>query len=1003
MLDKDNFLLKYFFLYGVPEEVKNDLKINGLKEQNNISPVVLSSYSVEGDNELFNALKSKLNEDNYLKNNIFPIQENYLCDVNFPLDVLESPTLTIKSNPFNQYIDSSSSFENMPQPFNHCFQYIFKLDETKEDSVILNFTVLIFYENVADVKDRYEEQLNKSLLSSFLFPISKYFNIFIGKALILVSEKPIFSLMREILRYVFNKYIHKKYTYFPIEQLIINCFEKINGNNSKENSGMTKYKIYKEPILPYCDLNISFFLDIFKLEDIFNIAEYYLCSKNIIISSTNVEYLFPIYYILMTLFFPLNKNSNERFYKLVIPDQENLQRTLFGSIAQTFQFIYKDEKMDKEILKKICRIKGDILIYQIYEDENDNYKIKIFKNIIKYDEENDNFTEIDLTKVKYDTIIEKVCNLKQDLYKDLIQSLKNDIQIINREYDENKSNIKYPHFFDFSFDYSKYDSLRIHFTTLFINFFVIALHPITFKLVDNKIEIDIIEFVQFENDPDANELLSTLYTTPQSDLIYKNGIIKNGKFDTRSLKQIILLDYFMKISFGNKNKSYFKPKSPNEKNKFKYKNKNLDLKDLFNYSNILNSDSKNIYYYINRLYLYTLKNACNQNINFEIEQAKNFSEYLQFYQKLTDDETIYKKDIDEFENKRALNYVIFYGEKFGLHFGQFVSKNIYDLNNNDDSSLDGDIIDQNNIYEKYYKVILDETEIFHGLLITQIIPIENKEQLAACAIGLYVSIYLINLLSELSTKNPYKNKLLEIIKRNKVKLLKLFNITKGFYGKYDLLINFLYIIFSNRQFNKGYKEYTDSLIQRLEKEKIMPPIITILMHNHDISLDFKVIKNSTEKNNRNKKYTSNDFDRKKTYIDSRKRSIKKKRAIVTKSYINKNAIYINYEPIKEILIYNIERNNHEHEYNIMNGINDNYNCENKDCKINLNFTIQQNKNGRQNIEYVENPRNIINKILKKILMKKSLFIHSYNDVNEINQIAMLDELYFKIGFFKEQQ
>lgn len=202
MLDKHNCLLKYFFLYGVPEEIKNDLKINGLKEQNNISPVVLSSYSYseEGDNELFNVLKSKLNEDNYLKNNIFPIQENYLCVVNFPLDVLESPTLTIKSNPFNQYIDSSSSFENMPQPFNHCFQYIFKLDETKEDSVILNFTVLIFYENVADVKDRYEEKLNKSLLSSFLFPISKYFNIFIGKALILVSEKPIFSLMREILK-----------------------------------------------------------------------------------------------------------------------------------------------------------------------------------------------------------------------------------------------------------------------------------------------------------------------------------------------------------------------------------------------------------------------------------------------------------------------------------------------------------------------------------------------------------------------------------------------------------------------------------------------------------------------------------------------------------------------------------------------------------------------------------------------------------------------------------
>ena len=109
--------------------------------------------------------------------------------------------------------------------------------------------------------------------------------------------------------------------------------------------------------------------------------------------------------------------------------------------------------------------------------------------------------------------------------------------------------------------------------------------------------------------------------------------------------------------------------------------------------------------------------------------------------------------------------------------------------------------------------------------------------------------------------------------------------------------------------------------------------------------------------------------------------------------------------IEEISIYNIEREKHEHNYNIMDGINDDYNCENKNCPIILNFSIQKNKDDNKDICLLLNPRYIIIKLLKKILENNSLFIYPYEDeLNEdINQIAMLDELYFQIGFFKVQQ
>jgi uncharacterized protein YggT (Ycf19 family) len=199
--------------------------------------------------------------------------------------------------------------------------------------------------------------------------------------------------------------------------------------------------------------------------------------------------------------------------------------------------------------------------------------------------------------------------------------------------------------------------------------------------------------------------------------------------------------------------------------------------------------------------------------------------------------------------------MVFFDENFNLHFGQFVHKNmkiIYN-NKNDIHKSDNinysrlDFLENNETYEKYYKSTLDEAEIFYDLFITQIIVSENRMQLASCAIGLFISIYIIYLLSQISNSDPNNKKILDIIYKYQEKLFELFKKTDGYYGKYDFLITLLFEIVSSKYNNN---KYTDLLIQKLEDQKILPSIIIILMYNHKISLNFRTIKLYIEQSNR---------------------------------------------------------------------------------------------------------------------------------------------------------
>ena len=52
-------------------------------------------------------------------------------------------------------------------------------------------------------------------------------NIYTGKALVLISEKPIFSLMKQILEKIYSDIISQKFTPFHLEPFFINFINSI--------------------------------------------------------------------------------------------------------------------------------------------------------------------------------------------------------------------------------------------------------------------------------------------------------------------------------------------------------------------------------------------------------------------------------------------------------------------------------------------------------------------------------------------------------------------------------------------------------------------------------------------------------------------------------------------------------------------------------------------------------------------------------------------------------
>ena len=121
MIKNDNSLIKYLFLLGLSEKTKEQIleDINN-NESNSYIPEVLSYYSNEGINSMFDSIKKNLgkneSKDYDLLNNIFPMKSDYL-DIITSDEYDEVKVKEIKDT-YSDYIIRIKNNKNPPECFN---------------------------------------------------------------------------------------------------------------------------------------------------------------------------------------------------------------------------------------------------------------------------------------------------------------------------------------------------------------------------------------------------------------------------------------------------------------------------------------------------------------------------------------------------------------------------------------------------------------------------------------------------------------------------------------------------------------------------------------------------------------------------------------------------------------------------------------------------------------------------------------------------------------------
>ena len=634
----------------------------------------MSSYSLEGKTSIFELIKNNIDKNDELKNNLFPMKSDYL-DFILSEDYDEAIMGKIKSN-FTDYIIYTNE-DYSKEHFYHCFQYEFERENGF--TLNLNFGVLIFYEKINSVEMNLQKMKKKH---------KKDKDIYLGKALVLISDKAVFSLMKNILEKIYELLKSKKLSEYlnsfsvssilvnPLKNLnenfdsfIVNLFNSLKKNDKiisfidKKDKNSLDYYPKLDSILPFCDLNLGFFFKIFDINDIFLIAEYYFLNKPILIISPNPEILYPIYHILMNLFFPLNIHTRYRFYHLLNPVL--VYTGLLGPVP-IFYFIYTDKKknhgfIEENILRKIAenKIDTDILIIQIKKHNDKKSTIDIKKNIYLYEKVDDKFyfSKTPTEKKNKKTLIEKTMRNHEN-YSIYYLTITSQIKLIMDNMKKTESD-----FFQFPNDLKNYDLLKKNFFGLIIKFLVNKIRPVTFKLNDdNKMEFLPLELreekkdfqfkknYEFENIIDV-DLKDFYEESPQREIIYKSGIINTTKFDINYLQNQILIDYLIKINQYDPKRLYFDDDLYNDKTKLDidYQNpKKILFEDLF--EQISNLGKINSIKPVKKMDLSksVFRNKSNKEINLI---SPNFK--LNFETKLGDKFQLFKKYISMFIGNKS--------------------------------------------------------------------------------------------------------------------------------------------------------------------------------------------------------------------------------------------------------------------------------------------------------------------------------------------------------------
>lgn len=427
--------------------------------------------------------------------------------------------------------------DKKPNHFFHCFGQIEEKIQSNFDLEIF-FSVLIFFEEIIIKKSN-----------------EKYF---IPKAFLIISENPYFLLHKYILETIYLRCLSIQE--YPIELLILTFFsllKKNKLNNAKIFSFNNffkdfQYLIDKETFLPILDFNIGPFFSFFNFDEFILLAEFFFTRSTILIYTDEVEKLFPFYFILMNLIYPLKNNANIKYEYY----QYCTSSTFFHIIKHNIScFIAINYNLTEDNLCQFTSLRND----RILAVDLKNFKMKIYKPD-KIDNHIDNFSNNGISieenssilRIIFDNLIEKdkeeelkltniisfyVAQIKQYSREKLIFTDFLDYSLINFEFYNLTKELR-------KLLFSLFIKLLI-FHQPFTNFVITENNNIELRLEENK-------FLDSFCNPKIKDFFSFFITTSTfCQICYRDGI------NPLNIKNFIIISELIKIYTIDKDRIYF--------------------------------------------------------------------------------------------------------------------------------------------------------------------------------------------------------------------------------------------------------------------------------------------------------------------------------------------------------------------------------------------------------------------------------------------------------------
>lgn len=533
-------------------------------------------------------------------NIIFPAKSDYLNDYDFN-DLEYRP----KKSCYTDYIIQSN---NRPNEFYHCFSS--KFDSGEGDAFThWHFGILIIFEEIK------LNESNKDLKK----------NYYAAKGIIIVSTYPYYILFKNILQDLYKKYYESPDQ--PLELYIINIFTLLKLDKNKSNLIQflnNEYFIAKDPLLPHYDFNLSCFFNKFNIDDYLIICEHFLKRWPIIMLSQDLSILYPTYYTIMTLLYPLDITNSNDYYKYLIPSVFSV--FILGTCAP-FVCINSAPISDNNF-KKIVHEKG-IDTLAIYLDSPPH--IKLF-----------NYNKDDINIIKGEELYKRSIiiytwekNINDDI---LITLIENDINQLLKLANENNFLHDYYRYIHYMWHKKQYDiseKIRKQLFSLISKFIAFCI-PYTNLEIDgesNKIKINFDNNIE---DVMLKDFFSYFITTPSFNIVYKFNV----KADDSNLKNLIMLEELIRILKEDKNRLYFDALTAHS----------IDLSII----NTIKITEKSIYFNLGSKYkgfhIYNINLLRNNNLSYAIEELGQ-DDYLIRYKYLE----LYFPSFEKFINQS--NYI----------------------------------------------------------------------------------------------------------------------------------------------------------------------------------------------------------------------------------------------------------------------------------------------------------------------------------------------------------